>query len=280
MKEKIFFLYTKYAIISFFILIKYINNTLYFSYPTAITLNNGNIFIIHKTGITVCDSTFSRIIKYVKNFTTDYEQISTEQKLSKVSLEKFSDGYIISIIMFKVYIFDKLGNLKAYKDISYAYDNLYYSLTPYKYDIDFYYFLVGFFNQQKLYLFYYKYDPSLQQIIEVAKNLGFYEFDEFDNAIYLENKGISCQFLKYSNQQDLILCLFSVYYHFQNELDYVSFYIRGNSIEPQTIEYKNYDYSIECIKSFSLSDHSKALFCYYLFNSDVYCKIFRYIYRK
>ena len=116
MKEKKFFSFNKY-IISILILIKIVNNKLNFSYPTAITLNNGDIFIIHKYGITICDSSLLNIIKNVKNFTSENEQISSEEKLSKVSISKFNDGFIVSIIINKVYIFDKNGNYKNYKDI-------------------------------------------------------------------------------------------------------------------------------------------------------------------
>ena len=222
-------------IILFLFLIKIINNRLSFSFPIATTLNNGNIFIIHKTGITICDYSLTKIIKYVTNFTTDDEQISTEEKLSKVSISKFNNGYIVSIIINKIYIFDKIGNFKRDKDLYFTIDNLYYSLTAYKYDIDYYYFLIGFIYQQSLYLYYYKYDPASQQINEAAKKLGFYETDEFDSPIYLQNKGISCQFLKYSNTEDLILCLFSLYYDFLNELNFVTFYISGNSIIPKKL---------------------------------------------
>ena len=37
--------------------------TLKLDYIDAVTLNNGNIFIIHQNGISICDSSFSQIIK-------------------------------------------------------------------------------------------------------------------------------------------------------------------------------------------------------------------------
>ena len=277
MKEKLFFSSIKYIIILFFLLIKITNTKLNFYYPTAITLYDGNIFIIHRTGITICDSSFSKIIRYVQNFTSDIEQISTEEKLSKVSISKFNDGYFVSIIINKVYIFDKFGYMKDCKNLEYAYNNLYFSLTAYKYDIDYYYFLVGFIYQQSLYLFYYKYDLSISKIIEVAKILGFNEVDVYNNIINIQNKGLSCQFLKNNNNEDLILCLFSVCLNLKQELDYGAFLIRSNSIIVNAIEYDFYDYSIECIKSFSNYDHSKALYCYYLYNNEVECQILSFI---
>ena len=43
-------------------------SSLYFAYPNAITLKNGNIFIVHQDGITICDSNFKEIIKNVTIF--------------------------------------------------------------------------------------------------------------------------------------------------------------------------------------------------------------------
>ena len=63
-----------------------ISSGLYFEYPTSIILNNKKIFIIHKTGITICDPSFTNIVKKVYNSTNENEQISNESKLSKVSL--------------------------------------------------------------------------------------------------------------------------------------------------------------------------------------------------
>ena len=51
--------------------------SLYFDYPTSIVLNNENIFIIHKEGITICDPSFTEIVKDVYKF-NDNEKISNE----------------------------------------------------------------------------------------------------------------------------------------------------------------------------------------------------------
>ena len=39
-----------------------------FIYPNSVTLKNGNIFVIHKEGVTICNSDFSEIIKNVITF--------------------------------------------------------------------------------------------------------------------------------------------------------------------------------------------------------------------
>ena len=74
-------------IISFLSLVSKIFS-LYFAYPNAITLKNRNIFIIHKTGITICDINFTTIIKNVAYFNSD-EELTNEEDLFKVSIIKY-----------------------------------------------------------------------------------------------------------------------------------------------------------------------------------------------
>ena len=74
-----------------------------FKYSNAITLNNGNIFVIHETGITICDPSFSKIIKNVTVFTSG-DRISSANYLSKVSISQFNEGYIVSVIINKKFL--------------------------------------------------------------------------------------------------------------------------------------------------------------------------------
>ena len=74
---KIYFFFSYYLlfIIINLLNIPLINATISFSYPKAATLKNGNIFVIHQYGVSICDSSCSEIIADVITFSTD-EQIS------------------------------------------------------------------------------------------------------------------------------------------------------------------------------------------------------------
>ena len=107
MKNKLFITSIKYILIIILIFVNYSNNSiLSFSFPTATTLNNGNILVIHKTGIDICDSTLSTIVRNIKEFSTESEQISSIEKSAKVSIAKYDDGYIVSIIINTIYFFN------------------------------------------------------------------------------------------------------------------------------------------------------------------------------
>ena len=162
-KKYYFFPYKLLYIFILFLQFLHIHSILSFEYPSAITLINGNIFIIHKFGITICDSSMNTKIKDVVNFSTN--QISSENYLSKVSIAQFEDGYIISVIINKIYIFDIEGELQYTSNslISNFDLDLYYTIAIDEFYNNLYYYLVGFINDNKLNLYYCYYDPSRRE---------------------------------------------------------------------------------------------------------------------
>lgn len=112
----------------------------YFYFPTTITLNNKNIFVIHKTGITICDSSFKKIIKNIYDFPAENEQISTEDQLSKISIKKFDNGYIVSIIIDRIYIFDSEGNYLERSETLNSDNDIIFTFTTYKIENNYYFF--------------------------------------------------------------------------------------------------------------------------------------------
>lgn len=77
------------------ILIIKTNSLINFIYPYSFTLTNGNIFIIHKTGITICNGYYSKIISNVLTFSANEEiTLTTLSKITTV----FEDDYIFSTI--------------------------------------------------------------------------------------------------------------------------------------------------------------------------------------
>ena len=63
-----------------------VSTTLSFSYPTSITLDNGNLFIIHKNRIAITNPTSTEIIG-----SSALPEEITEEKYSKISIGKFID---------------------------------------------------------------------------------------------------------------------------------------------------------------------------------------------
>ena len=248
---------------------------LYFSFPTAITLNNGNIFVIHKMGIDLCNPLFTEIIKNIMNFPAD-EQISDENKLAQVSIEKFEDGYIVCIIINTIYIFEPSGIKKLYYRLTTNTNIPYFSLTAYKYENGYHYFLIGYISNYQLMLYYFKYDKSENKILEIS-NASFKD-KYIDKEIDITYSGISCQILKYSSPKDIIICFYSVDYDVESKtlLSISHFYIDGSTTKAiYPFKHYNYNYGFNCIKSFSTPDHSKIIFCVYFQSEIPYCYIYQ-----
>ena len=278
MKNKIYFLSIKYVLITLLFLIHFSKNTqLSFTFPTATTLNNGNILIIHKTGITICDSNLSTKIRDEEIFSED-KQI-TSQNLAKVSLAKFTDGCIVSVIIDRIIVFNKEGYRKGTKTLPNMQPN-YYTVAAHKYDIDYYYFLVGYFYNNFLYLNYYKSSFSDTKIYEGSK-LTNYIATIGSKTYSTPNRGISCQFLKFSDTVDYILCLYHAFLNNVNYIFYNTFSFdkqSGTFMQSFYIESMPVDTSTECIKSSVNSNHSEGLFCYYSYDYSIHCEKISFLY--
>ena len=75
--HKFFFSFKLLYIIIFLLNISQITSFISFTYPTAVTLKNGNIFVIHKYGVSICDNSFITIINNITIFPAE-GQISNE----------------------------------------------------------------------------------------------------------------------------------------------------------------------------------------------------------
>ena len=117
-----------------------------FTFPTAITLVNGNIIIVEKLGIYIYSPTFS----YIRTEYTfpEEDQIKTKDDFSRVVIKR-SKGYVLALINYKFYFFSGVGQLIYGPSLKFYNEELkYYSLIPYTYNADYYiyYFIIGFFN--------------------------------------------------------------------------------------------------------------------------------------
>ena len=263
----IFILFNSFSIFS----------SLSFSFPNAVTLIDENYFVIHKYGISICDSSFSKIISNI-TISTNTELISNENDLYKIEIKMFQNGYILSVIFDKIYIFDYNGN-KKYTSNSLIPQNVkHLALTPYKIDINNYYYLLGYIYQRALYLYLYNF-VSLQNNV-IAKIEGFYDRVYYSSKNYdeynINDNGISCQFLNYSKNTDLITCCYQISTNYNKYLAISTFSIDITGKEIKFESNNHYSWNgIENIKSSSIADHSKALFCLNTISGLVNCFIYK-----
>ena len=261
-----------------------------FNFPYALSLSNGNILVIHKTGITICDNLLTKIIKNATIFITS-EQIETEESLSKVTTTKMNN-YIISIINDKIYIFNDIGDL-LFQDntkILSSYERAeYYTLVSYKIVDNNYFYLIGFVDNELLNFLYYKYDSSTNEnyLLSTRKERYHYTYDStgnIDSYYNIRNKALSCQYMKKNNLKKVIVCFFLVYkndddYDYYNYNDYLYDYFftfdyfsidsNNNLVRHRDFISDHFNYpEVSCIKSSVSPDQSKAVVGFYLYNGE------------
>ena len=240
-------------------------------YPYAFTLSNGNIFIVHKYGIDIIDSSFSKIIKKVLIF-SDEEIIETEEDLSKLAINN-DKGFILCLIKEKIYIFNDNGYFlyKSDYNISVNQNVEYYTLLSILKGNESFYYLIGYFdNNNYLNLLYYKYKISQNntELIQTKIERKFinYKLEEYN----FKSKGLSCQYMNLLNS-NYLLCFFT----YKNISQYLttSYYKINKTSINNCYNYKNPTFlvsNIIFIKS-AINDSRNKVFisCYDIENEQI-----------
>lgn len=238
---------------SFYLLsitISQIKSNLSFAYPSAITLINGNIFVVEKFGIYICDHTLSYIIKNEFTFSEE-DQIKNEEDYSRVILkQRFS--YIISLINYKIYIFDSEGKIIYNDSKKIAIEEIpkYYTLTPILDENNSYYYIIGYFQNNNLNINYYKYDKLQNKNENIYISHDFiYNNKVLHNQYQLKSQLLTCEYIqKNQSSQYVLVCFYIILKDNKNYL-FQSFYsINSSSIEP-IYNYKIDFFEIQNIKS-------------------------------
>ena len=264
----------------FFIFIFLLNihlsiSALFFTFPISTTLTNGNIFVIHQNGISVCNSGVTKIIKNSYTFNED-EKISKDI-LVNVTITQFNDGFIIALIKDKLYFFDSNGDYLDKSENFLSHSNVYISISSYKTKSNrYYFFLIGYIYNKLLYLYYYKYDSQEKAISTVATATGLY--DKYGSSTYnIENNGVACKIV-YKNSKDIIECVY--FMKKSSSYSYVSLallYINNQNI----LTYKNtihYEYkNIMFLSSAVNNDFSQAFYCFYDIAGTTTCKYYDHL---
>ena len=271
-----------FSLILFSQLIIRTNSTLSFTYPTAASLPNGNIFVVEKFGIYICDSTFSNILSTEFNFTNEEDQIKNVDDLSKVLIKR-TIKYIFLLVNYKLYVFNGEGRF-LYNSL----DKLisvdtpeYCSITFLGIDNNNYLYIIAYLDVYNyLNLLYYKYNILYNNNILITNKkdnlFTLYDFTYLDYYNYkFQNKGVSCEYIfEYYNGEVFSLVCFFVIESKGKEYLIQGYYSIGSTSITNNFNFENDYYNIENIK-FIKSDRSydkkRALVCFVKTNNNTYC---------
>ena len=165
MNQTLIFNYHIFAYIILFIQIYKINGEFYLKYPFSLYLSNGNIFVIHETGITIYDHLFSTKVEEVINFPEEENlRINDIPRITKV----FEEEYLFCIIKDKIFIFNDKGNLLFNNNTSILEDNVepkYYSLIVVKIEECLFEYYINYKFNEDLYEYCFKYNITSNENI-------------------------------------------------------------------------------------------------------------------
>jgi len=265
--------------LSFLLILSIIINpsisSILFSYPYCLSLSNGNILVIHKSGIDICDHSLSRIIENISVFEGE-EEINNDKALSKVTAET-KDGYIFCIINDKIYIFNNIGKLlyqDNYKILGMGEKAEYYTLVLTKKANYCYYYMIGYIHNKLLYFLYYKFNFYTWENTLVSTRRGKkhekYNYNGFVGSYNIENNLLSCQYMIDSRNYNVIVCFFLIY---SSSYILVFDYFEINNSDIIVMHSKFYAdhfiYSnISCIKSTLMPGRTRALVGLYKSTGD------------
>ena len=174
-------------------------------YTHSITLLNGNIFIIHKNGVTVYNYNFT-IILYNNNF-GGIPLISSKEDNDLTAVVQCTENnkYVVSLIRDKIYFFSSKGQYLFHKSNNFFSDfpteifYKYFSFLYYKYENSYYYFIISFINSEnKIKLIKFQIDFE-----EQAYNTSYKVYDLINSI----SDSVSCQIIDFKDNPNILECL-------------------------------------------------------------------------
>ena len=233
-------------------------NTIEYNYPNCIELNNGNVLIIFEKGIYIFNSELSEEISNI-NYESGFSL--TVNDLDLINLSKFDDGVVISIIKTYIYIFSSTGGYIYHKDLSEDLEGAsYYSLIPHKIDGNNYYYIICYMDSSTKLRIYYYY-INISDKLNEKKDYLEYSHTDSGYVFYSNNKGVTCQLMSSSNENNVLTCFYEISY--PTVISATSFQLGNSIIQDDSIPiiYQT-NGQPGYFKSAVTHDRTKALICY------------------
>ena len=231
-------------------------------YPSAFTLEDGNLLVIHSLGIDTCDPLYTTNTPQLE-FTSELIQ----SDLSKISISKYDSGEYMILINDIIYLFDEKGEFILSSFLPDGLNAEYFSLSvdgvTQDDSIKYYFFLLGYIDKSNLKLnLYYNYlDSQTKTITSFSSALNY--------ANDISNTGLSCEFL-IEDENYYILCIYDrLYYEYDSyfgyyidyeDINFSIFEINQDKIELK--KEKNFDsLYLKYIRSTTKFIGSRPFFC-------------------
>jgi len=241
------------------------------SNPVSTTLTNGNIFIINKYGVYICDKSLSTIIKTSLSFSADNQL--TKDDLTKVIISRLENKAVICLIKDSVYIFDNQGNYLSVNNVRLgliggtpgAYTLFGLGLGDYSYN-----YYVGFTLNNQLYLQYFEYIVEYNRTDIISANYEGIQSCQYKNV---KDDILSCQIMINSNNKKKIICFYIIINNDSTESFGIGqIDVDGGSFRRSSAICKNHEIDkVATMKSFIDPESKKAFICVIFISGENNC---------
>ena len=178
------------------------------SYPNCLILQNRKIFIANSRGIYICDNNLTKGEEYYpyENIEVNFNSIKTISTQTEIVQFPGEEGIIICLVKNALYFFESDGEY-LFMDFlpELDYTNSFFNLIDYKKSGDFYFYIITFIFQKKVYILYYKVNEEGNLLISNITFSPFY-FDYPAIAIY--NKDLGCKIMNSQSKGKVLTCCF------------------------------------------------------------------------
>ena len=272
--------------INFLLSIIFINKVLSvdFTFPSSVSLLNGNIFVIEKNGIFVYNEQLTNII-YNYAF-EENEKINNLNSLSNVII-RYKRNYILCLINSKIYFFDDKGeNILITNKLIMDENISYITLTLIGTIGNFYYYSIEYLLSESS-IYYIKIISYKIDLIEKTNNyIDNIVIDKFTSSFwgnqrYFANNGLGCEYMEpEDNDQKLHLtCFFLIKNGDSLTLTHYFFDIYSDSINKNEDYYYTYVenlYDIRQIQVMTNSQRKYSLICILFTDQNLECYKFKF----
>ena len=255
-----------------------------FTFPSSVSLLNGNIFVIEKNGIFVYNEQLTNII-YNYAF-EENEKINNLNSLSNVII-RYKRNYILCLINSKIYFFDDKGeNILITNKLIMDENISYITLTLIGTIGNFYYYSIEYLLSESS-IYYIKIISYKIDLIEKTNNyIDNIVIDKFTSSFwgnqhYFANNGLGCEYMEpEDNDQKLHLtCFFLIKNGDSLTLTHYFFDIYSDSINKNEDYYYTYVenlYDIRQIQVMTNSQRKYSLICILFTDQNLECYKFKF----
>ena len=180
------------------------------SYPNSLLLSNGKIFIANSAGIFICDYNLTKEEEYYpyENIEVNFNSIKTISTQTEIVQFPGEEGIIICLVKNAIYFFANNGTylfMDFLPEIDYS--NSFFNLIDYKIMGDFYFYIITFIAQKKIYILYYKVNAIINSNYLIS-NITFSPFYFDYPAISIYNTDLGCKIMNSQSKGKVLTCCF------------------------------------------------------------------------